>query len=95
MLRLPHELAELFPEWLEAHEPLKASHVLNRLREMRGGELYDARFGKRMTGEGPYAEIIQRRFHLARQRLGLNNRLPELRTDLFRAPSCYGQLPLL
>jgi DNA repair photolyase len=95
MLRLPHELAELFPEWLEAHHPLKASHVLNRLREMRGGALYDASFGKRMTGEGPYAEIIQRRFRLARQRLGLNNRLPELRTDLFRAPSPNGQLSLL
>ncbi len=95
MLRLPHELAQLFPEWLEAHEPLKANHVLNRLREMRGGALYDASFGKRMTGEGPYAEIIQRRFRLARQRLGLNNRLPELRTDLFRPPSPTGQLPLL
>jgi len=95
MLRLPHELAELFPEWLEVHEPLKASRVLNRLREMRGGALYDASFGKRMTGEGPYAEIIQRRFRLARQRIGLNNRLPDLRTDLFRAPSPNGQLSLL
>jgi DNA repair photolyase len=95
MLRLPHELTEIFPEWLEAHHPLKASHVLNRLRAMRGGALYDASFGKRMTGEGPYAEIIQRRFRLARQRLGLDRCLPDLRTDLFRPPSPSGQLPLL
>jgi DNA repair photolyase len=95
LLRLPHELAEIFPEWLEAHHPLKASHVLSRLRAMRGGALYDASFGKRMTGEGPYAEIIQRRFRLARQRLGLDRRLPDLRTDLFRPPSPSGQLPLL
>jgi DNA repair photolyase len=95
MLRLPHELAEIFPEWLEAHHPLKASHVLKSLRAMRGGALYDASFGKRMTGEGPYAEIIQRRFRLARQRLGLDRHLPELRTDLFRPPSPSDQLPLL
>jgi DNA repair photolyase len=95
LLRLPHELAELFPEWLEAHRPLQAQHVLSRLREMRGGDLYDSRFGHRMSGTGPYADIIRRRFHLACQRLGLNRRLPALRTDLFRPPAQNGQLPLL
>jgi DNA repair photolyase len=95
LLRLPHELVEIFPEWLQAHRPLQARHVLSRMREMRGGELYDSRFGHRMSGTGPYADIIRRRFHLACQRLGLNRRLPTLRTDLFRPPAQGGQLPLL
>ncbi|MGM0812786.1 PA0069 family radical SAM protein [Thioalkalivibrio sp.] len=95
LLRLPHELAELFPEWLEAHRPLQARHVLSRMRGMHGGKLYESRFGQRMSGTGPYAEIIRRRFHLACGRLGLNRRLPPLRTDLFRPPAKNGQLSLL
>lgn len=94
LLRLPHELGELFPEWLAAHEPLQAAHVLNRLRTMGEGALYDSRFGRRMTGTGPYADILRRRFHLACRRLGLNRNLPALRTDQFRPPAADGQLEL-
>src|SRR3546814_11123948 len=67
MLRLPHEVKDLFREWLETHVPLKAAHVLSLVGQMRGGRLYDPRFGKRMKGEGEYAAIIYQQFRLACQ----------------------------
>ncbi len=70
LLRLPHELKEMFRDWLAQHEPLKAEHVMNRLRDCRGGEDYDARFGTRMRGTGIFAELLRKRFKLAYQRLG-------------------------
>ncbi len=70
LLRLPHELKDLFREWLQLHVPDQASHVLSRLRQMRGGKDYDARYGVRMTGEGPYAALLAQRFRLAVKRLG-------------------------
>lgn len=72
MLRLPHELRDLFTEWLHAHMPLKAEHVLKRVREVRGGQLNDPNFGSRMTGQGEYARLIARRFELAHKRLQFN-----------------------
>ncbi len=74
LLRLPHELKELFRDWLEHHEPLKAKHVLTRLQEMRGGRDYDSTFGRRQTGEGEYAALLQRRFNAACARHGLKLR---------------------
>lgn len=71
LLRLPHELKELFRDWLEHNEPLKAKHVLTRLQEMRGGRDYDSTFGRRQTGEGEYAALLQRRFSAACVRHGL------------------------
>ena len=71
LLRPPLEMAPLFREWLAVHAPLKADHVMNLLRDMRGGKDYDAQWHKRMTGSGPYAELITRRFDLATERLGL------------------------
>ncbi len=85
MLRLPHEVKDLFREWLAAHEPLKAEHVMNRVRELRGGKDYDATFGDRLRGTGKYAEFIRDRFRLAYQRLGFPGMAP-LRTDLFEPP---------
>jgi DNA repair photolyase len=65
--------------------------VLSLMRSTRGGKLYDAKWGERMTGDGPYAWMIGRRFELAAERLGLNKGSTELRTDLFTPPSLPGQ----
>lgn len=86
LLRLPLEVAPLFRDWLARHEPGRAGHVMNRLREMRGGADYDAEWGRRMRGEGPASELIARRFAVAVRRLGLQEALPDLRSDLFGAP---------
>lgn len=90
MLRLPREVSPLFREWLEAHYPDRAARVMARVREMHGGQDYDAQWGKRMRGEGFYAEIIAQRFEVARKRFGLKKTLPELRTDLFEVPLAKG-----
>ena len=92
LLRLPHELKDLFRDWLAQHEPLKAEHVMNRLRDCRGGEDYDARFGARMRGTGIYAELLRKRFKLAYQRLGFST-TPALDCTQFTAPD-DGQLRL-
>ncbi len=87
MLRLPLEVAPLFEEWLLATRPERAKKVMGRVRDTHGGRTYDPAWGRRMTGEGVYAEMIGRRFALARRRLGFNRDLPPLRCDLFRPPS--------
>ena len=85
MLRLPFEVKDLFIEWLEEHYPLKAEHVMSRVREMRGGKAYQAEWGTRMRGQGVYADLIAKRFEVARRKHGLDvSRRAELRTDLFR-----------
>jgi DNA repair photolyase len=91
LLRLPLEVAELFEEWLRHHYPLKADHVLNLIRDSRGGKTYDPAFHQRLRGSGVYAELIAQRFGLISKRLGLNQSHPPLRTDLFRNPDVYGQ----
>ena len=72
MLRLPHEVKILFREWLDEHYPLKADHVMNRIRDIRNGRENDPRFRSRIHGEGIYAELIADRFAKACGRLGLN-----------------------
>jgi DNA repair photolyase len=91
LLRLPLEIGDLFTEWLRANCPERASRVLSLMRSTRGGKLYDAKWGERMRGDGPYAWMIGRRFELAAKRLGLNESSVELRTDLFTPPSLPGQ----
>jgi DNA repair photolyase len=86
LLRLPHEVKELFEGWLDVHAPERASRVLSLVRQCRGGRLYDATFGRRMRGEGAYAELIERRFVTAKRRLGLGAGSAPLRTDLFAPP---------
>ncbi|GGX45968.1 radical SAM protein [Tateyamaria omphalii] len=86
MLRLPQEVSPLWQEWLAAHYPDRAHRIMSRLREMHGGKDYDARWGHRMRGDGPYAEIVAHRFKLAIKRLGLREKLPPMRTDLFQPP---------
>ncbi len=86
LLRLPLEVSPLFREWLLNHYPGKYRHVMNLIRSMRGGKDYDAEFGKRMSGNGPYAWQIKRRFELARKRLGLTRRDLALDCSQFIAP---------
>lgn len=93
LLRLPHELKELFGEWLETHVPLRAKHVWSRLAEMRGGEAYQAEFGQRMRGSGLWADLLHKRFKLAHERLGYG-RLPPLDSSRFKVPDTRGQMGL-
>lgn len=89
-LRLPLEVSELFQEWLAVHFPDRAKAVMSRVRQMHGGQDYDAKFGHRMTGSGHHAELLQNRFKLACRKLGLEQRRPALRCDLFRRPDQPG-----
>jgi DNA repair photolyase len=73
LLRLPYEIKDLFREWLQQHFPGRAQHVMSLIRDMRGGRDNDPRFGSRMRGTGPYAELLRQRFRLACQRLSLNS----------------------
>ena len=96
ILRLPLEVSPIFKEWLLRHYPDRFRHVMSLVRSMRDGKDYDAEFGKRMKGSGPYAWQIGRRFEMAAKRLGLNTDRKRLRTDLFRSPHAGAeQLSLL
>ena len=86
LLRLPHELKDIFHEWLATHYPDRATRIINHLRDMRGGKDYDARWFQRGRGEGPYADLIAQRFSKALKRLKFNGKRLSLRTDLFRVP---------
>jgi DNA repair photolyase len=85
-VRLPLAVAPLFTSWLERHAPEKKDKVLGRLRAMRGGALNDARFGKRMRGEGVFADQIAQLGRVACQRAGLARESPELSIAAFRRP---------
>ena len=97
MLRLPREVAPLFRDWLDAHYPLRAEHVMSIVQQLRGGKDYDAKFGTRMRGTGPFAELIEKRFALACKRLGLNRDRAPLDISRFHPPVAAGprQLDLL
>ena len=83
-VRLPYAVAPLFENWLERHFPERKNKVLNHIREMRGGELNDPRFGSRMSGEGVYAEHLAQLFEVSCRRAGLRNeRRPSLSTAAF------------
>ncbi|MCZ6888119.1 MAG: PA0069 family radical SAM protein [Gammaproteobacteria bacterium] len=84
-LRLPFEVKDLFAEWLEEHYPMKAEHVMNRVRDSRRGKAYVAEWGTRMRGEGVFAELLAKRWEIAAKRLGIfDKQFEPLRTDLFR-----------
>ncbi|HUF75348.1 MAG TPA: PA0069 family radical SAM protein, partial [Longimicrobiales bacterium] len=85
LLRLPHGVKSMFEDWLGQHFPQRREKVLNRVRELRGGKLYDARFEVRGRGEGPWADQLRALFRITRDRLGLN-RPPTLSTEAFRLP---------
>lgn len=85
MLRLPHEVKDLFKEWLAQHVPLKAAHVMSRVRDIRGGRENDSQFGSRMRGRGVYADLIHKRFESALKRLGFEG-MPDFDIRQFRVP---------
>ncbi|WP_020482148.1 PA0069 family radical SAM protein [Methylomonas sp. MK1] len=92
LLRLPLETADLFAQWLAQHYPLKVEHVMNRVRDSRGGKAYDAAFNQRQSGSGSYADLLAQRFKLITRKLQLTRSLPPLRSDLFRPPNLGGQM---
>jgi DNA repair photolyase len=85
-LRLPLEIKDLFREWLAAQAPDRARRVMSLVRQMRGGKDYDPEWGKRMRGEGPIADLLRRRFLVARRKAGLDREAPALSTRQFRPP---------
>jgi len=96
LLRLPHELKELFKQWLEEHFPDRAEHVMSLIRSTRDGRENDPNFGSRMVGSGAWAQLLRDRFALACKRHGLNRgRMRNLSTEHFRAPARGGQMSLL
>jgi DNA repair photolyase len=94
-LRLPGSVAQVFEERIRAALPLRAERILNRVREARGGKLYDARFGIRGLGQGTYAEAARALFESTARRLGLNQDFHGSVADSFRRPGRGRQLPLL
>lgn len=91
LLRLPHELKQVFRDWLETHYPDRAAHVMSLVRQSRGGKDYDAAWGKRMTGTGIFAEMIAQRFRRACRRHGFDrNSRTKLDTTQFRIPPRSG-----
>jgi DNA repair photolyase len=96
MVRLPHEVKLLFREWLDTHYPLKTDHVMNMIKDIRGGSENDPNFKSRMRGQGVYADMIEQRFRKTCQRLGLNKKHIKLDSTFFSSPgSDKQQLQLL
>jgi DNA repair photolyase len=92
LLRLPHEVKDLFREWLAEHYPDRAKHVMSLINQSRGGKDYQAEFGTRMVGTGVFAQLLRTRFDVAKRKYGLDaaEHRHELRTDLFRPPVANG-----
>ena len=89
-LRLPHEVAPLFRDWLARHRPGMATHVMSRVQAMRGGKDNDPRFGHRFQGQGAFAELALQRFRLARNRLGYHRDAAPLDCSRFGPPPKAG-----
>jgi DNA repair photolyase len=94
LVRLPFVVKELFETWLIQHFPERRNKVLGHLRALHGGQLYDARWGRRKSGEGPYAEHVSRLFEVTRRKVGLDGHGKELSTAAFRRPAAPGQTDL-
>ena len=91
MLRLPFEVKTLFRDWLAQHYPLRAGHVMSIVQQFRGGRDNDPEFGTRMRGQGPFADLIARRFDVAVRRLGLNRERTPMDTSRFKPPRRAGE----
>jgi DNA repair photolyase len=89
LIRLPHEVKDLFREWLAEHYPDRAAHVMSLINQSRGGKDYQAEFGTRMVGTGVFAQLLRKRFEIAKRKFSLDDvgNRHELRTDLFRPPT--------
>lgn len=94
LIRLPNEVKPLFEEWLQAHLPERAEHVMALIRDCHGPEAYDPRFGKRMRGEGPVADLIRRRFEVSKRKLDFQSERAHLDTSKFRKPGVPKQIEL-
>lgn len=94
MLRLPHEVAPLFREWLETHFPERADKVMHIVQSVRGGADYQSDYFTRMKPQGVWADLIRARFRIAKTRLGLMDRKVDLDISQFRPPSRDGQMAL-
>ena len=86
LLRLPHAVKEIFTQWLDHHAPGKKARILDRMRTLSGGKLYSSDWGKRMTGEGIFAEQLSTMFDVSTRRAGLNTDSFSLATEHFRKP---------
>jgi DNA repair photolyase len=93
LLRLPHDLREMFEAWLGAHFPERARHVLTLIRQTRAGQLNDSRFHERFMGQGAYAELLGQRFNRAARQWGFEDRV-KLETRHFAVPGVVPQLSL-
>jgi DNA repair photolyase len=91
LLRLPRPVDQLFVDWLDRHVPERRARILGLIRACRGGGLSDARFGRRMRGEGAYAEQLAALFRIAARRVGLDRPLPALNLRAFRRPAEPGE----
>lgn len=95
VVRLPYGVKDIFQTWVQEHYPDRANKILNRIRHMRGGKLYDARWGVRRRGEGIYADQIREIFNLHRKKYGLDQGMPPLSIAAFQRPETDGQMRLL
>ncbi len=95
LMRLPYEVKDLFKDWLMHHYPLKAEHVMSRVKQMRGGRENDPQFGTRMRGSGEFADLLRMRFENACKRLGLNEHRRVLDIAQFKRPRLDGQMDLI
>jgi DNA repair photolyase len=86
LLRLPNAVKDVFIRWLDTHVPGKKARILDRLRDLRGGKLYDSRFGQRGRGEGFFADQLSQMFAVSARRAGLQTESIQLSTDHFRKP---------
>jgi DNA repair photolyase len=94
VVRLPYGVKDIFQTWVHEHYPDRSNKILNRIRAMRGGKLYDAKFGTRMRGEGIYAEQIHETFRLYKRKYGLDKGMPPLSVAAFQRPDDSGQMNL-
>ena len=95
LVRLPFAVRPIFEDWLARSYPDKAPRVLSLIRSTRGGQMNDSAWGRRMSGQGEYAEQIGRTFEVFQRKLGLDRRLPPLDETKFVPPRpASGQLPL-
>jgi DNA repair photolyase len=93
-IRLPHEVAALFRQWLDVHFPDRAKKVMHIIQDLRGGKDNDPNFGSRMRGNGVWAELIRNRIRIARKKHGLDGSKWTVQNDLFIPPSLDGQMSL-
>ena len=91
LLRLPHEVAPLFRQWLQEHHPERAAHVMSLVQQSRGGRDYQSDFAQRQTGTGVFAQLLQRRFDVAIKKLGMNRRRLRLDCSQFSPPPLPGE----